>query len=65
VSKEDLLKLIQQRNVSKEDLLKLIQQRNAEVRKDHERRYGKVLPDEPEEAKFKRIFNNPNAWEKI
>jgi hypothetical protein len=50
---------------SKEELVILIQQRNKEVRKDHERRYGKVLPDEPEEAKFKRIFNNPNAWEKI
>lgn len=51
--------------MSKEDLLKLIQQRNAEVRKDHERRYGKVLPDEPREAYERRIMDTPSAWERI
>lgn len=51
--------------MSKEDLLKLIQARNAEVRKDHERRYGKSLLQETEQARFQRIMRDDSCWEKI
>lgn len=43
----------------------LIADRNAAVRKDHERRYGKAMPQEAEAARFQRIFESPDAWEKV
>lgn len=48
-----------------EEIKQLIEKRNAEARKDHERRYGKPLPEEPEQARFRRLYNNDAAWEQM
>ena len=49
----------------KEMVKALIDKRNIATRKDYERRYGKVLPEIPEEAREARIMNNPDCWDKI
>ena len=49
----------------KEMVKALIDKRNAAACKDYERRYGKVLPEIPEEAREARIMNNPDCWDKI
>lgn len=48
-----------------DELKKLIAKRNAAIRKDHERRYGKPLPEEPEAARFRRIMGTPSCWTPI
>ena len=51
--------------MTKPELRKLIELRNKEVVKDHLRRYGKTLPEEPEAARFRRIMDDPRCWEEI
>ena len=51
--------------LSKEEILKLIEKRNTAIRKEYEERYGRPMIEETRVEREKRIFETPQAWERI